>query len=71
MFALESAMDELAVQLNMDPIELRRINDTTKEPIEGKPYTSRSLMACYDAGAQAFGWAQRNPAPKSMSEDNG
>jgi xanthine dehydrogenase YagR molybdenum-binding subunit len=70
MFALESAMDELAVQLNMDPIELRRINDTTKEPIEGKPYTSRSLMACYDAAAEAFGWAQRNPAPKSMSEDN-
>jgi xanthine dehydrogenase YagR molybdenum-binding subunit len=70
MFALESAMDELAVQLSMDPIELRRINDTTKEPIEGKPYTSRSLMACYDAAAEAFGWAQRNPAPKSMSEDN-
>ena len=52
MFALESAMDELAVQLNMDPIELRRINDTTKEPIDGKPYTSRSLMACFDAGRQ-------------------
>ncbi len=47
MFALESAMDELAVQLNMDPIELRRVNDTTKEPIKGNPYTSRSLMACY------------------------
>jgi xanthine dehydrogenase YagR molybdenum-binding subunit len=37
MFALESTMDELAVKLNMDPIELRRINDTPKEPIEGKP----------------------------------
>jgi len=48
MFALESAMDELAVKLNMDPIELRRINDTAKEPIGGKPYTSRSLMACFD-----------------------
>jgi xanthine dehydrogenase YagR molybdenum-binding subunit len=68
LFALESAMDELAVQLNIDPIELRRINDTTKEPIGGNPYTSRSLMACYDEGARAFGWAQRSAMPKSMSE---
>jgi xanthine dehydrogenase YagR molybdenum-binding subunit len=68
MFALESAMDELAVQLDMDPIELRRVNDTTREPIRGKPYTSRSLMPCYDAAAKAFGWAQRNAKPKSMSE---
>jgi xanthine dehydrogenase YagR molybdenum-binding subunit len=68
MFALESAMDELAIQLNMDPIELRRINDTMKESIGGKPYTSRSLMACYDEGAKAFGWAQRSAAPKSMAE---
>jgi xanthine dehydrogenase YagR molybdenum-binding subunit len=68
MFALESAMDELAVQLNMDPIELRRVNDTMKEPIGGKPYTSRSLMACYDAGAKAFGWAERKAPPKSMAD---
>ena len=68
MFALESAMDELAVKLNMDPIELRRINDTTKEPIKGNLYTSRSLMACYDEGAKAFGWAQRSAAPKSMAD---
>jgi xanthine dehydrogenase YagR molybdenum-binding subunit len=68
MFALESAMDELAVALNMDPIELRRINDTMKEPIGGKPYTSRSLMACYDAGAKAFGWDKRTAQPKSMAE---
>lgn len=68
LFALESAMDELAVELNMDPIELRRINDTTNEPIDGKPYTSRSLMACFDEGARAFGWSNRSPAPKSMAE---
>src|SRR5450631_1469864 len=68
MFALESAMDELAVALNMDPIELRRINDTTREPINGKPYTSRSLMACFDEGAKAFGWANRKSQPKSMSD---
>ena len=54
MFALESAMDELASELKMDPIELRRVNDTMKEPIKGKPYTSRSLMACFDAGAEGL-----------------
>jgi xanthine dehydrogenase YagR molybdenum-binding subunit len=68
LFALESAMDELAVALNMDPIELRRINDTTTEPIKGKPYTSRSLMACFDQAADAFDWSKRNPAPRSMSD---
>lgn len=66
MFALESAMDELAVKLNMDPIELRRVNDTTKEPIGGKAYTSRSLMACFDEGAKAFGWSRRVRTPKSV-----
>jgi xanthine dehydrogenase YagR molybdenum-binding subunit len=68
MFALESAMDELAVRLEMDPIELRRINDTMTEPIDGKPYTSRSLMACYDAGAKAFGWEKRSSTPKAMAD---
>lgn len=52
----------------MDPVELRRINDTTNEPIDGKPYTSRSLMACFDEAAKAFGWSQRSPEPKSMAE---
>jgi xanthine dehydrogenase YagR molybdenum-binding subunit len=68
LFALESAMDELAFKLNMDPVELRRVNDTTNEPISGKPYTSRSLMACFDEAATAFGWAQRSPTPKSMTD---
>jgi len=65
LFALESAMDELAAKLRMDPVELRRINDTMKEPIGGKPYTSRSLMACFDEGAAAFGWSNRNMTPKT------
>ncbi len=67
-FALESAMDELAIALNMDPIELRRVNDTMKEPIKGLPYTSRSLMACFDEAATAFGWSKRNPRPGSMRD---
>jgi xanthine dehydrogenase YagR molybdenum-binding subunit len=68
LFALESAMDELAVKLQMDPIELRRINDTMKEPIGGKAYTSRSLMACFDEGAWAFGWSKRSATPKSITD---
>ncbi|HVH79432.1 MAG TPA: xanthine dehydrogenase family protein molybdopterin-binding subunit, partial [Stellaceae bacterium] len=65
-FALESAMDELAIALNMDPIELRRRNDTQHEPIKNLPYTSRALMPCFDAASKAFGWAKRNPRPGSM-----
>ncbi len=71
MFALESAMDELAYALKMDPIELRRINDTMTEPIKGLPYTSRQLMPCFDAGAQAFGWSKRSAQPGSMREGDG
>ena len=68
MFALESAMDELAVALSMDPIELRRINDTMHEPIKGLPYTSRALMPCFDAAAKAFDWSARKPTPASMRD---
>ncbi|MEA2990011.1 MAG: xanthine dehydrogenase YagR molybdenum-binding subunit [Alphaproteobacteria bacterium] len=67
-YALESAMDELAVKLGIDPVELRRINDTTTDPVSGKPYSSRSLMACYDQAAEAFGWKRRNPQPGSMRD---
>ena len=67
-FALESAMDELSYALKMDPVELRRINDTQVEPIKGLHYTSRHLVECLDAGAQAFGWSRRNPEPGSMRE---
>lgn len=68
MFALESAIDELAVQLAMDPVALRRINDTQKNWVTGKPYTSRSLMKCYDAAGQAFGWSRRQAQPGSMRD---
>jgi xanthine dehydrogenase YagR molybdenum-binding subunit len=67
-YALESALDELAVKLGMDPVELRRINDTNVDPIDGRPYTSRSLMACYDQAAEAFGWKNRRPNPASMRD---
>jgi xanthine dehydrogenase YagR molybdenum-binding subunit len=68
MFALECAMDELAYALNMDPVELRRVNDTQVEPIRHLPYTSRALMPCFDAAFQAFGWSRRDPRPGAMRE---
>jgi xanthine dehydrogenase YagR molybdenum-binding subunit len=68
LFALESAMDELAYALEIDPVQLRRINDAQVEPIKKLPYSSRSLNECYEAAAQAFGWSARNPQPMSMSE---
>jgi xanthine dehydrogenase YagR molybdenum-binding subunit len=67
-YALESAMDELAVKLDIDPVELRRINDTTTDPVKGKLYSSRSLMKCYDQAAEAFGWSRRTRQPGSMRE---
>ncbi|MBV8935165.1 MAG: xanthine dehydrogenase family protein molybdopterin-binding subunit [Alphaproteobacteria bacterium] len=68
LFALESAIDELAGELNIDPIELRRRNDTLREPIKGLPYTSRSLMPCFEAAAKSFGWDGRDPRPGSMRD---
>jgi xanthine dehydrogenase YagR molybdenum-binding subunit len=68
MFALESAMDELSYALGIDPLELRRLNDTMIDPVAGIPYTSRSLLHCIDAGAEAFGWKDRNPQPGSMRD---
>jgi xanthine dehydrogenase YagR molybdenum-binding subunit len=67
-FALESALDELAEKLDMDPIELRRVNDTQTEPVKGLPYTSRSLMRCFDEGAAAFGWKDRTRPTASMRD---
>ncbi len=66
MFALESAMDELAHELKMDPIELRRVNDTQNDPVTGLPFTSRSLMACFDQAAEQFGWKARAAVPGTM-----
>ncbi len=68
MYALESAIDELAVTLAMDPVELRRINDTDRNWVTGKPYTTRGLMKCYDAAGAAFGWRKRDPRPGSMRD---
>jgi xanthine dehydrogenase YagR molybdenum-binding subunit len=67
-FALESAIDELAIKLAMDPVELRRVNDTMVDSVTGKRWSSRSLIKCYDQAADAFGWKQRDPQPGSMRD---
>ena len=67
-YALECAMDEMAVELGMDPVAFRRVNDTMRSPIDAKPYSSRSLMRCYDEAAEAFGWARRDPRPATMRD---
>src|SRR5436190_10189993 len=68
LFALESAMDELAMALDMDPVQLRILNDTDKEPIKGLPYSSRSLRQCYQAAAEKFRWSERDKRPSSMRD---
>ena len=65
-YALESAMDELAYKLNMDPMELRLRNYAEVEPESGKPFSSKSLRECYRLGAERFGWSKRPPEPRSM-----
>ncbi|MFT2020467.1 xanthine dehydrogenase family protein molybdopterin-binding subunit [Streptomyces sp. 796.1] len=65
MYALESAMDELAVALGMDPIELRVRNEPAVEPDTGKPFSSRHLVECLREGARRFGWDARDPRPRS------
>ncbi len=69
-FALESAMDELAVALKMDPVEFRLRNYTEQDPHENKPYASKALRECYRQGAEMFGWSRRSPEPRSMRDGN-
>jgi xanthine dehydrogenase YagR molybdenum-binding subunit len=67
-FALEVAMDELAVQLNMDPIELRLLNHADADPQKNKPFSDKNLHECYLRGSAAIGWKDRNPVPGSMRQ---
>jgi xanthine dehydrogenase YagR molybdenum-binding subunit len=68
MFALETAMDELAVELGMDPIALRRANEPARDPITGLQVSSRHLLTCLDTAAERFGWSARDPKPGSMRD---
>jgi xanthine dehydrogenase YagR molybdenum-binding subunit len=67
-YALEVAMDELAVALSLDPIELRLRNHADKEPESGKAFSSKKLHECYADAAKGFGWSRRTPQPRSMRD---
>ena len=67
-YALECAMDELAVALKLDPLELRIRNYSDIDQNDNVPYTSKELRECYRQGAEAFGWEKRNPEPRSMRD---
>ena len=67
-FGLEQAMDELALKLGVDPVEMRRVNDTRRHPVADVPFSSRSLMECYDSVLESFGWRDRNSDVGSMTD---
>ncbi|MGA8727422.1 MAG: xanthine dehydrogenase family protein molybdopterin-binding subunit [Terracidiphilus sp.] len=69
LFALESAMDELAIKLKMDPVELRLKNDADHDEGKNLPFSSRHLKECYSTGAEKMGWKQRTPEVGSMRRD--
>jgi xanthine dehydrogenase YagR molybdenum-binding subunit len=68
MYALESAMDEMAIACKLDPIELRVRNEPKVDPETGNPFSSRGLVACLREGAQRFGWQSRDPRPGIRSD---
>lgn len=67
-FALESAMDELAYALKMDPLAFRLKNYADLDPENNKPWSTKYLKECYQMGAERFNWRQRNPAPRSLRQ---
>ncbi|HKE58419.1 MAG TPA: xanthine dehydrogenase family protein molybdopterin-binding subunit [Pyrinomonadaceae bacterium] len=69
LYATESAMNELARELNIDPVRLRVVNEPKINEGEGLPFSSRHLLECFETGAEKFGWSKRNPAVGSMKRD--
>jgi xanthine dehydrogenase YagR molybdenum-binding subunit len=67
-FALESSMDELAIALSIDPVELRLRNEPEQDEFKKLPFSSRSTRECYRVAAERFGWCRRNPEPRSMRD---
>lgn len=67
-FAIESAVDELAVELGIDPIELRIKNEPERDPAEGLPFSSRNLVEAWRTGAERFGWSKRRATPGAVRE---
>ncbi|MGA3222491.1 MAG: xanthine dehydrogenase family protein molybdopterin-binding subunit [Acidobacteriaceae bacterium] len=69
LFALESAMDELAIKLNVDPVKLRLLNEPQKDEGLNLPFSSRHMVECLNVGAEKFGWSQRTPQVGSMKKN--
>lgn len=69
-FALESALDELAYAIDMDPLELRLRNYAENQQVLGLPWSSKAQRACFEQGAERFGWSARDPRPGSMRDGN-
>ncbi|MES2355635.1 MAG: xanthine dehydrogenase family protein molybdopterin-binding subunit [Pseudomonadota bacterium] len=69
-YALECAMDELAYETGIDPVELRLRNYAERDPDKNKPFSSKSLRECYQIGAERFGWSRRDSRPRSMQDGN-
>ncbi|HET6708445.1 xanthine dehydrogenase family protein molybdopterin-binding subunit, partial [Amycolatopsis sp.] len=67
-FAIESAVDELAHELGVDPIELRLRNEPGMDPATGQAFSTRRLRECFQVGAREFGWSRRNPKPRSTRD---
>ncbi len=67
-FALESAIDELAERMGMDPIELRLRNEPEKDPTTGLPFSSRNIVEAWRTGAERFGWEARSAQPGTRRE---
>src|SRR5207302_5481215 len=67
-YALESAMDELAVALNLDPVELRLRNEPQQDEFKKLPFSSRATRECYRVAAERFGWSRRNAKQRSMRD---
>ena len=68
MFALECAVDELAIELGIDPVELRVRNEPATDPETKHPFSSRGLVACLRQGAEKFGWGERDPRPRARRD---
>src|SRR5439155_21656752 len=69
LYAIESAMNELADQLKIDPVKLRAINEPKIDEGLGLPFSSRHLLECFKLGAEKFGWSKRTPEVGSMKRD--
>jgi xanthine dehydrogenase YagR molybdenum-binding subunit len=69
LFALESAVDELAIKLKIDPVQFRIMNEPKVDESTGLPFSSRHMVECLQAGAEKFGWSKRTPEVGSMTKD--